>query len=100
MSQNKTRENKTKENKERKRRITFGRPAVNKYDHLYTDRNGYIHAVLESDTHGWRDLYLHEIVASTFVSNPNNYNKVKHKDGNKENNRADNLEWVEFADYY
>lgn len=36
---------------------------------------------------------LHKLVAKTFVPNPNNYNIVIHKDGNKQNNSADNLIW-------
>lgn len=37
---------------------------------------------------------VHRAVAKLFVENPNNYNEVNHIDANKENNRADNLEWV------
>lgn len=33
------------------------------------------------------------LVAQTFVPNPDNLPYVRHKDGNKLNNRADNLEW-------
>lgn len=36
----------------------------------------------------------HRVIAMLFVENPNGYNEVNHKDANKENNRADNLEWV------
>ena len=34
------------------------------------------------------------IVATAFILNPYNYPQVNHKDGNKLNDKADNLEWV------
>lgn len=41
-----------------------------------------------------KDYFVHRIVASLFCDNPNGYTVVDHKDGNKLNNHADNLEWV------
>lgn len=37
---------------------------------------------------------MHRLVAIAFIPNPNNLPHVHHKDGNKLNNSADNLEWV------
>lgn len=44
-----------------------------------------------------RDLYVHRIVASTFLENkdPINLKVVNHKDSNKQNNRVYNLEWTD-----
>jgi hypothetical protein len=39
--------------------------------------------------------YVHCVIAKTFIPNPNNYEVIKHKDGNNENNRVDNLEWAD-----
>lgn len=60
-------------------------------------KNGYLNVVLCINQHKEHRL-VHRLVAEAFISNPNNYLTVNHKDENKLNNCVDNLEWMSVED--
>lgn len=41
-----------------------------------------------------KSFYLHRIIATAFVPNPKKKEAVNHIDGNRHNNKSENLEWV------
>jgi hypothetical protein len=43
-------------------------------------------------------LYVHRLMAIIFIPNPLNKPCVNHKDGNKQNNNINNLEWVTYSE--
>lgn len=57
------------------------------------DGSGYMRHHLSIDGKSF-GKHVHRIIAETFVNNTNNLPNVNHKDGNKKNNCAINLEWV------
>ena len=56
------------------------------------DRYGYVKVSLYKDKHS-KQYTVHRLVARMFIPNPMFYTEINHKDGNKQNNCADNLEW-------
>jgi hypothetical protein len=45
-----------------------------------------------------KNYRIHRLVASAFIPNPEELPQVNHKDGNRLNNRVDNLEWASAKD--
>lgn len=58
------------------------------------DKSGYITTSINLGEGIGKISGRHRIIATIFIPNPYNLPEVNHIDGNKENNRADNLEWV------
>jgi len=56
------------------------------------DTNGYLQVVLSKNKKE-HNCSIHRLVSLAFILNPENYLQINHKDGNKQNNRIDNLEW-------
>ena len=43
---------------------------------------------------GYGSQLVHRLVADTWIPNPNHYRDVNHINGDKDDNRVENLEWV------
>ena len=59
------------------------------------DKDGYLRVALFKD--GRKDYRVHQLVAKMFIPNPGNLQVINHKDENKQNNTAKNLEWCTVA---
>jgi hypothetical protein len=43
--------------------------------------------------------YVHRLVGEYFIPNPNGFKYLKHKDGDRTNNKASNLIWCKYSRY-
>lgn len=59
------------------------------------DHNGYLFVNLYDNSHNMKSIKIHRLIAQAFIDNPNKYEQVNHKDENKLNNNANNLEWCD-----
>jgi hypothetical protein len=54
---------------------------------------GYIQVMRDYGSGGHKQITVHRAVALAWIENTYGYIEVNHKDGNRHNNHADNLEW-------
>lgn len=73
--------------------VTFEGLVINKHNgHILKpqpNNKGYLRIMVNK-----KSYFVHRLVAQKYIPNPNNNPQVNHKDGNKLNNNANNLEWV------
>lgn len=75
------------------RRVNRGTYCVNWCGRILKQRkhtNGYLRVSLGKEN----EHFVHRLVAKAFIPNPENKPYVNHKDGDKQNNKVGNLEWV------
>lgn len=60
-------------------------------------KTGYLSVALYKDGKSKR-IYIHRIVAQNFLPNYSNLPCINHKDGDRQNNHVDNLEWCTYSE--
>lgn len=91
------------------KKIIIGYPnyLIDIYGNVYNTKSGkvkthkinwkgyhYLHLCHPENSHKRKQFYIHRLVALTFIPNPKDKGYVNHKDGNKNNNKKDNLQWA------
>lgn len=63
----------------------------------FVDKDGYEGCLLRSPNK-YNTKKVHRLVAEAFIPNPDAKHEVNHKNGNKKDNRAANLEWASHSE--
>ena len=69
----------------------------NRFIKTFKQNRGYWLAHLRANNQR-KTMLVHRLVALAFIPNPDELPEVNHKDGDKDNNHASNLEWSTHAD--
>lgn len=64
----------------------------------FRDKDGYLTVGLRDDSKKKHLVKVHRLVATRYIPTNDYSMTVNHKDGNKENNNVNNLEWLSNAD--
>lgn len=72
-------------------------PAPPRKMRMVSDKDGYFSVFLYKNGKVARRR-VHRLVAKAFLPNPDNKPIVNHKDGNKQNNHVNNLEWATISE--
>lgn len=78
------------------RKKSSNKPACRVLKKALNRFNGY-YSVMLCVNGKTKRYYVHRLVAEAFLMNPNNLGVVNHKNENKADNRADNLEWCDIV---
>lgn len=63
---------------------------------LKTDKDGYKYVILSKNKKPYT-LKVHRLVAMAFLSNPDNFPIINHKNRKVDDNRVENLEWCTYS---
>lgn len=79
------------------RSLNYGNTGITKELKASPDRvTGYVRVRVKDLNDNARTCLLHRLVATAFIPNPNGFPCINHKDEDKTNNNANNLEWCTY----